>query len=432
MKNTRSWNSPKSLWGIETTGIIYRRSGEVGWNSPKSLWGIETNVKGYRIGDRTALKFTKIPLRDWNFQLLLRGHLKDPVEIHQNPFEGLKPQDMRQLFYHPESWNSPKSLWGIETLQHQWLDSHSPCWNSPKSLWGIETAIPTDRHARRQGWNSPKSLWGIETCRQTVGKYPESCWNSPKSLWGIETIRLNRNPQVDSVEIHQNPFEGLKLFPWLNKSGVSSSWNSPKSLWGIETRLFEILFIGGLVEIHQNPFEGLKLPHQNSTTLVSLCWNSPKSLWGIETKRSRRPQYPQQHRWNSPKSLWGIETLALSYHSPHSRDKVEIHQNPFEGLKLPPILERGRLQQRWNSPKSLWGIETFLLVSCLMCFWGWNSPKSLWGIETPSGADSKTLPKVEIHQNPFEGLKLGWYFTPNRRKLLKFTKIPLRDWNGNI
>ena len=135
------------------------------WNSPKSLWGIETNAARLTGQIFTMLKFTKIPLRDWN-------ELKAKYTTLLN------------------RWNSPKSLWGIETsprIKRHW--SRVTCWNSPKSLWGIETSLAqfdgvTDLELKftkipLRDWNSV--FFFLELL--SVG----ASWNSPKSLWGIET-----------------------------------------------------------------------------------------------------------------------------------------------------------------------------------------------------------------------------------------------------
>ena len=183
-----SWNSPKSLWGIETsTTDGDERIDLSSWNSPKSLWGIETR-------HRSLLPWRQVEIHQNPFEGLkpsdMSFHSFDAlVEIHQNPFEGLKLSRSRRGW----RWEARVEIHqnpfeGLKPEPERYPPKLFLSWNSPKSLWGIETKKRRARLVKYRSWNSPKSLWGIETVR-VVGvptvraklkftKIPLRDWNS--------------------------------------------------------------------------------------------------------------------------------------------------------------------------------------------------------------------------------------------------------------
>ena len=82
--------------------------------------------------------------------------------------------------------------------------------NSLKTLSGIETDNSWRGECAYGGFNSLKTLSGIETSKTRETAKGNAGFNSLKTLSGIETLKISEGRLDEEASTHSKPFQGLK------------------------------------------------------------------------------------------------------------------------------------------------------------------------------------------------------------------------------
>ncbi len=117
------YNFYESLSGIETPFW------SIGMGTAR--WGVTISTNPYQglkqkrlimlNSQVTWLQFLRIPIRDWNADILKKRLLLFSVTISTNPYQGLKQRIGFRCWSCTACYNFYESLSGIETLKQQWL-----------------------------------------------------------------------------------------------------------------------------------------------------------------------------------------------------------------------------------------------------------------------------------------------------------------------